>query len=255
MKLIWSPENATKAYIDTVPSCEVFHESGVAELVSARVESRAHHDQSRAVFVTAMKEAGMAPEVLVGEPEEVMAELVRIDFLVVDSKRKDFARVLRQSPRGAVLVCKNADSRSASSFRWRSVVDCGSRRIYKFRSPNRKIKKNTLGSRRLNPQCTTLLHLKLEAFLELAFLHTKTAPLGLSLAFLKTLAKSLRFESITRKSISTSPAMTSSGSLTRTSGVIPASFIAVTNSALDWSSRTTHTCGVWQFQAQCLLLQ
>ncbi|BFG28705.1 hypothetical protein CerSpe_149790 [Prunus speciosa] len=83
-----------------------------------------------------MKKAGMTPEVLVGEPEEMMAGLVGIDFLVVDSKRKDFARVLRQarlSPRGAIFVCKNADSRSASSFRWRSTVVCGSRRVYKFK--------------------------------------------------------------------------------------------------------------------------
>ncbi|KAL6280143.1 hypothetical protein ACE6H2_017024 [Prunus campanulata] len=167
MKLIWSPENATKAYIDTVRSCEVFQESGVAELISAMaagwnaefivetwsqggvtatsigLEIASRHtcgrhvcvvpdEQSRSEFVAAMNEAGMAPEVLVGEPEEVMAGLVGIDFLVVDSKRKDFARVLRQarlSPRGAVLVCKNANSRSASSFRWRSVVDCGSRRV------------------------------------------------------------------------------------------------------------------------------
>ncbi|CAN6580837.1 hypothetical protein ACFX13_033002 [Malus domestica] len=167
MKLIWSPDTATKAYIDTVRSCEVFQESGVAELVSAMAagwnaefivetwssggviatsigleiasrHTRGRHvcvvpdEQSREEYAAAMKEAGMEAEVLVGEPEEVMAGLVGVDFLVVDSKRKDFARVLRQarlSHRGAVLVCKNASSRNASSFRWRSVVDCGSRRV------------------------------------------------------------------------------------------------------------------------------
>ncbi|CAI0551574.1 unnamed protein product [Linum tenue] len=54
-----------------------------------------------------------------------------IDFLVVDSRRKDFARVLRAaklSGRGAVLVCKNASSKQATSFRWRSVLDGGSTR-------------------------------------------------------------------------------------------------------------------------------
>ncbi|KAJ0111135.1 hypothetical protein Patl1_00258 [Pistacia atlantica] len=35
MKLVWSPETASKAYIDTVKSCENFKESSVAELLSA----------------------------------------------------------------------------------------------------------------------------------------------------------------------------------------------------------------------------
>lgn len=89
-------------------------------------------ERSRSEYVRAMNEAGMSPEVIVGEPEEVMDGLVGIDFLVVDSKRKDFARVLRQaklSNRGAVLVCKNASFKSASGFRWRSVIDGGSRRL------------------------------------------------------------------------------------------------------------------------------
>ncbi|XP_016648210.1 PREDICTED: uncharacterized protein LOC103325785 [Prunus mume] len=100
------------------------HGSRIAELVSAMaagwnaefIVETWSQGGSRAEFVTAMKEAGMEPEVLVREPEEVMAGLVGIDFLVMDSKRKDFARVLRQarlSHRGAVLVCKNANSRNA----------------------------------------------------------------------------------------------------------------------------------------------
>ncbi|CAI0420087.1 unnamed protein product [Linum tenue] len=51
-----------------------------------------------------------------------MQGLEGIDFLVVDSRRKDFARALRAaklSGRGAVLVCKNASSKQAASFRWR----------------------------------------------------------------------------------------------------------------------------------------
>lgn len=173
MKLVWSPETASKAYIDTVKSCEIFRESGVAELVSAMaagwnakfivetwtqggpiatsvglaVASRhtgGRHacvvpdDRSRSEYLQALGEfssvAGIAPpDVLVGEPEEVMESLAGADFMVVDCKRKDFARFLRVaelSHRGAVLVCKNASSKNAAGFRWRSVVvDGGSRRL------------------------------------------------------------------------------------------------------------------------------
>ncbi|KAF3448414.1 hypothetical protein FNV43_RR09127 [Rhamnella rubrinervis] len=167
MKLVWSPEMASKAYIDTVKSCEIFHESGVAELVSAMAagwnakfivetwsqggptatsvglavascHTGARHvcivpdERSRSEYVRAMNEADMSPEVIVGEPEEVMDRITDIDFLVVDSKRKDFARVLRLaklSCKGAVLVCKNASWKGASGFRWRSVTDGGSRRL------------------------------------------------------------------------------------------------------------------------------
>ncbi|KAG2677526.1 hypothetical protein I3843_12G103600 [Carya illinoinensis] len=167
MKLVWSPETASKAYIDTVKSCDLYHESGVAELVSAMaagwnanfivetwsqggvlatsiglaVASRhtggrhvciVQNEQSRTEYAEGMVKAGMSPEVMVGEPEEVMDQIVGIDFLVVDCKRKDFARILRLaklSSRGAVLVCKNASSKSASTFKWRSVLDGGSRRL------------------------------------------------------------------------------------------------------------------------------
>ncbi|KAE8727637.1 hypothetical protein F3Y22_tig00005411pilonHSYRG00051 [Hibiscus syriacus] len=168
MKLVWSPETASKAYIDTVKSCELHHESGVAELVSAMAAgwnarfimetwslggatatsvglavATSHTDgrhvcmvpdeRSRLAYVEALEEAGMSsPEVIVGEPEEVMDRLNGIDFMVVDSHRKDFSWVLRLaklSNRGAVLVCKNANSKSASSFKWRSVTDDGSRRL------------------------------------------------------------------------------------------------------------------------------
>ncbi|KAK8496228.1 hypothetical protein V6N13_036385 [Hibiscus sabdariffa] len=168
MKLVWSPETASKAYIDTVKSCELHHESGVAELISAMAagwnagfivetwsqggatatsvglavassHTNGRHvcmvpdERSRIAYVEALEEAGMSrPEVIVGEPEEVMDRLNGVDFMVVDSQRKDFSRVLRLaklSNRGAVLVCKNANSKTASSFKWRSVIDDGSRRL------------------------------------------------------------------------------------------------------------------------------
>ncbi|CAK9173149.1 unnamed protein product [Ilex paraguariensis] len=167
MKLVWSPETASKAYIDTVKSCEVFNESSVAELISAMaagwnakliaetwfsggviatsiglaVASRhtgGRHvcivpdEQSRLEYVEAIGKAGISPEVIVGQPEEAMIGLIGIDFLVVDCRRNDFARILRVAGlghRGAVLVCKNASSRTASDFRWRSVLDGKSRLV------------------------------------------------------------------------------------------------------------------------------
>ncbi|KAF6152543.1 hypothetical protein GIB67_012990 [Kingdonia uniflora] len=165
MKLVWSPETASKAYIDTVKSCEVFEESSVAELVSAMVGGwkaqlivemwchggvittsiglvrASHHtggrhvcvvpeERSRLAYVKAMDEVGISPEVIVGEVEEVMGALMGIDFLVADCRQKDFSRILRfakLSHRGAVLVCKNASPRNNSGFRWRSVLDSSAR--------------------------------------------------------------------------------------------------------------------------------
>ncbi|XP_019156408.1 PREDICTED: uncharacterized protein LOC109153095 [Ipomoea nil] len=165
MKLVWSPENASKAYIDTVKSCELFHESSVAELISAMaagwnaqliveawskggvtatsvglaVASRhagGRHvcilpdQESREEYAEAMQKAGMSPEIIVGEPEEAMEGLAGIDFLVVDCRRNDFSRLLRVAKLGhggAVLICKNASSRVAADFRWRSVLDGNSR--------------------------------------------------------------------------------------------------------------------------------
>ncbi|GLT90995.1 hypothetical protein SLE2022_089060 [Rubroshorea leprosula] len=171
MKLVWSPEAASKAYIDTVKYCDTFrHESGVPELVSAMaagwnvkfivetwsqggatatsvglaVASRytnGRHvcivpdERSRTEYIDALGEIGMSTEVIVGEPEELMERLNGIDFLVVDSRRRDFARVLRLarlSNRGAVLMCKNANLKGTSSFRWRSVFGDGSRRLVRL---------------------------------------------------------------------------------------------------------------------------
>ncbi|CAI9772501.1 unnamed protein product [Fraxinus pennsylvanica] len=165
MKLVWSPETASKAYFDTVNSCELHKESGVAELISAMaagwkaklivetwsrggaivtsvglaVASRhggGRHicivpdEESRVEYVAAMEKSNISSQVVVGKAEEVVESLEGIDFLVVDSRRNEFARILRVAKlgqRGAVLICKNANSRAASDFRWRSVVDGESR--------------------------------------------------------------------------------------------------------------------------------
>ncbi|QCD91592.1 uncharacterized protein LOC114172972 [Vigna unguiculata] len=165
MKLTWSPERASKAYIHTVQSCRVFSESGVAEFISAMAAgwnaqlivetwsqggpiatsiglavARSHtcgrhvcvvpDERARSEYAERMGEAGVAAEIVVGEAEEAMRGLVGVDFLVVDSRRKDFPRVLRLaklSNKGAVLLCKNANSTS-KGFIWRSLVAQGSSR-------------------------------------------------------------------------------------------------------------------------------
>ncbi|CAL0314290.1 unnamed protein product [Lupinus luteus] len=166
MKLTWSAERASKAYIHTIQSCHNFHDSGVAEMISAMAAgwnaklivetwsqggviststglSIAKHytsgrhvcivpdERSRSEYSSRMIETGMSPEIMVGEADEVMNGLVGIDFLVVDSRRKDYHRVLRLaklSNKGAVLVCKNVCSKpdSSSSFMLRSVLGQGS---------------------------------------------------------------------------------------------------------------------------------
>ncbi|KAL8263784.1 hypothetical protein R6Q59_021914 [Mikania micrantha] len=168
MKLVWSPEMATKAFMDTVKSCEVYQGSSVKELISAMaagwnarfiIETWCHSDvittsiglavasthtfgrhlcivpdeDSRAKYVAAMEKLGMSPEVVVGDPETVVNGLEFIDFLVVDSRKNDFDRIIKAAKfghRGAVLVCKNANLTAAADFRLRSLFDDGgSRRI------------------------------------------------------------------------------------------------------------------------------
>ncbi|KAH1073624.1 hypothetical protein J1N35_025952 [Gossypium stocksii] len=160
MKLVWSPETASKAYLETVKSCRIFNDSGVAEFLSAMaagwntkliVESWSYggpvatsiglavaarrtsgrhvcivqDERSKSSYVEAMAVAGVPSTVIVGDAEEAMEGLSGIDFLVVDSKRKDFARVLRYaklSHKGAILACKNACRRAISGFRWNRVL-------------------------------------------------------------------------------------------------------------------------------------
>ncbi|XP_076953164.1 uncharacterized protein LOC143627163 [Bidens hawaiensis] len=89
--------------------------------------------ESRTMYISAMQKYSMAPEVMVGDPETVVKKLDIIDFLVVDSKKHDFARVLKAASfghRGAVVVCKNVSLRVVSDFRLRSLFyDGESRRI------------------------------------------------------------------------------------------------------------------------------
>lgn len=90
-------------------------------------------ERSRVAFVKAMYDVvGWASEVIVRQAEAVMGELKGVDFLVVDCKSKDFARVLRFarfSNKGAVLAFKNALQRSGSGFRrqGQGVLDRGTR--------------------------------------------------------------------------------------------------------------------------------
>ncbi|XP_022875544.1 uncharacterized protein LOC111393981 [Olea europaea var. sylvestris] len=165
MKLVWSPETASKAYIDTVKSCKTFSESSVAELVSAMaagwnarliVETwcqggdiatsiglavASNHtggrhicivpdEESRSNYYNAVQKPGLSVQVIVGGPDEAMEGLDGIDFLVVDCKQDEYARILQVAKlgqRGAVLVCKNTGSREALGFMWRSFVDGKSR--------------------------------------------------------------------------------------------------------------------------------
>ncbi|XP_059650989.1 uncharacterized protein LOC132298605 [Cornus florida] len=174
MKLVWSPERASRAYIDTVQSCELFKESGVAEFISAMaggwnakliVEAWWHggavgtsiglamaarqtggrhvcmvsDERSRLEYVNTMREAGVSPpEVVVGEAEEMMLGLVGVDFLVVDGRRRDLARVLRfakLSHQGAVLACKNVNQRIVAGFRWSRVLDGATRVVRSVATP------------------------------------------------------------------------------------------------------------------------
>lgn len=115
--------------------------TSVGLAIAARHTSGRHvcivpDERSRSGYVKAMQEAAPgisstpALIVVVGEAEEVMMGLSGVDFLVVDSKRKDFARFLRfakLAPKGAVLACKNARHRGISGFRWHGVLERGTR--------------------------------------------------------------------------------------------------------------------------------
>ncbi|XP_022151163.1 uncharacterized protein LOC111019154 [Momordica charantia] len=166
MKLVWSPETASKAYIDTIKSCGDFEQFGVAELLSAMAAGwnaklivhacsagvassvttvglavAARHtggryvcavadERSKSEYVECLQDAGVLPpaEVVVGEA--AMAAVVGVDFLVVDCKRRDFARVLRftkVSNKGAILVCKNTWSRSFSKLGYCGLLPRGTR--------------------------------------------------------------------------------------------------------------------------------
>lgn len=89
-------------------------------------------ERSKSGYVKALQEAGVSPptEIVVGEAEAAMAAVVGVDFLVVDCKRRDFARVLRfveVSDKGAILVCKNTWSRKFEKLDYCGLLPKGTR--------------------------------------------------------------------------------------------------------------------------------
>ncbi|KAL3645350.1 hypothetical protein CASFOL_010530 [Castilleja foliolosa] len=132
MKLVWSPETASKAYIDTVKSCKIFKESGVAEFISALAAgwnvqlvvetwsqggptatsvglsiATSHtggkhicvvpNENSKSAYIDSMRKHGQLitdDDIIVGTPEKAMKGLEGIDFLVVDCQQDDFVRML-----------------------------------------------------------------------------------------------------------------------------------------------------------------
>ncbi|CAH2057879.1 unnamed protein product [Thlaspi arvense] len=169
MKLIWSPETASDAYVHTVQSCKSYKESGVAEFLSATaagwnarliVETWSRGDpiatsvglavaathtcgrhvclvpdeQSKLEYVSAMRRVfttEVTEVVVIGEfVEDTVEEFSGVDFMVVDSKRREFVRTLKfakLSNKGAVLVGKNATQRAISGFKWQDVLKGGTR--------------------------------------------------------------------------------------------------------------------------------
>ncbi|XP_019255172.1 PREDICTED: uncharacterized protein LOC109233763 [Nicotiana attenuata] len=154
MKLIWSPETASKAYLDTLQTCGISRKSSGAEFLSAMaggynakltveawksgdsittsislaIAAKHSHgryvcvvpdESSRLEYVGAMQNSGTSlPEMMVGEAEEVMERLNGIDFLIVDEGRKDFTRVFKSAKlghRGAILVSKNGSKSKIES--------------------------------------------------------------------------------------------------------------------------------------------
>ncbi|CAE5957271.1 unnamed protein product [Arabidopsis arenosa] len=130
MKLVWSPETASKAYIDTVKSCENLETPDAAELIAAMaagwnakliVETWSEGDaiassiglnvasqhanakhicilqnsRSESAYLQAIQESSSPlnlPETIIAEePEKAMKKLQGIDFLVVDWRDKEFA--------------------------------------------------------------------------------------------------------------------------------------------------------------------
>ncbi|EPS61666.1 hypothetical protein M569_13129 [Genlisea aurea] len=162
MELVWSPETALEAYVDTVKSCGTSLESSAPELVSAMaagwqatqvVETwscggatstsiglavAAHHtggrhtclvpdEESSSEYTEVMEKSGHSPEVIVGSPETAIMGLEDIDFMVVDGRRHDLTTTILNSAKlgrkGAVLIRKHAGGSSAArDFRWRSVI-------------------------------------------------------------------------------------------------------------------------------------
>ncbi|KAJ6836068.1 uncharacterized protein M6B38_328575 [Iris pallida] len=151
MKLVWCPETSSKAYIEAVKALSVteHEDADVAELVAAlaggwkaqliveawasgstpatsvSLSAATKHTQGRHVCIvpddrSALEYATVSSaetKILVGEAEEVMGEADGIDFMVVDFRRKDAGRLMREAragPRGMVVVCKNVERRGGA---------------------------------------------------------------------------------------------------------------------------------------------
>lgn len=89
-------------------------------------------EKSRSEYAKTLQEAGVSipTEIVFGEAEMAMAAVVGVDFLVVDCKRRDFARVLRfvkVSNKGAILVCKNTWARSLEKNGYGGLLPMGTR--------------------------------------------------------------------------------------------------------------------------------
>ncbi|XP_060182540.1 uncharacterized protein LOC132612250 [Lycium barbarum] len=137
MKLVWSPETASKAYLDTIQTCGISTKSSVAEFLSAMAAGYSakliveawksdkinadsistsiglaiatkHNcgryvcvvadEESRLEYVGAMQNSDVClPEVVVGQAEEVMERLNGVDFLIVDERRSDFISVFNSA--------------------------------------------------------------------------------------------------------------------------------------------------------------
>ncbi|CAF2082842.1 hypothetical protein BRARA_F00862 [Brassica rapa] len=130
MKLVWSPETASKAYLDTVKSCENLATPDAAELISAMAagwnaklivetwscgdeiassiglnvasqHANARHicivqnSRTESAYLQAIQEYSSPlnpPETIVSqEPENAMKEIQGVDFLVVDWRNKELA--------------------------------------------------------------------------------------------------------------------------------------------------------------------
>ncbi|MFS7888966.1 hypothetical protein Hanom_Chr00s000003g01601231 [Helianthus anomalus] len=168
MKLVWSPETASKAYIDTVKTCKMLKESDHVELISAmaggwkprmiveawssgsnittsiglgiaarhlgaRYVCIVQNKRSKLEYEAATKDHGLPiPELMVGEAKDVMARLPEVEFMVVDGGRKDLNELFglaKLSHRGAVLLCTNGKQRFMSGFGWDLVMGDRSRLV------------------------------------------------------------------------------------------------------------------------------
>ncbi|KAL9249370.1 hypothetical protein AKJ16_DCAP01673 [Drosera capensis] len=166
MQRVWSPELASKAYIDIIKTCGLDQEFGVAELISAMasgwnsklivstwtkgdplttsiaLEIASHHtggrhvcvvpdEESKSVYTHAMTSGGgVATAEVIVAVEDMMAKIQRgMDFVVMDGKNTELQKTIgaaRLCDKGAVLVRKNAGAEGGGAC-WRFLVEDGHR--------------------------------------------------------------------------------------------------------------------------------